>query len=446
MKTRIIAIALISSAIAFALFLIPLAVAVFSLYLADAQATLERSTLNAAIAVDPTFSRTDPAELPVVDAAEQLGLYDTSGSLIIGTGPQTADPPVGEALKGRTDQAQSGGWIISVVPINAGEQVTGAVRAAAPLAGVWQRTIMVWLLLVLAAAAALAIGILAARSLTRRITRPMDTLTSASESLGDGNFGVRIVPTGLPEVDQVGSALNATASRLDDLVSRERHLAANASHQLRTPLTGLRVLLESGLSSATPGLNAILVQAIERADRLEATIDELIALGRGLSVATSVDVERELMQADRRWSGTLAAAARPLRVDAAQRLPSALVDPSALQQILDILIENALRHGAGEVTLRARASHGTIAFDVEDEGSSTIIGDEIFRQGLSHGGGSGLGLALARQLAGDQGGRLILASCEPGTRFTLLIPVAEKDPAIRTRTATSSMKNVTALE
>lgn len=433
MKRRITAIALISSAIAFVLFLIPLAVAVFNLFLADAQAGLERTTLHAAIVVDPTFSRMDPTELPRVESGTKLGLYDRAGSLIVGTGPRSADPPVREALKGQSTEAQQGGWIISVVPISSGETVTGAVRSAAPLSAVWLRTVQVWLLLLLAAASTLTVGIVAARSLARRITRPMAKLTRASESLGDGHFAVRIAPTGLPEVDQVGSALNATASRLEDLVNRERHLSANASHQLRTPLTGLRVLLESGLSSPPDELAVILNQAIERADRLEATIDELIALGRGISVATPVDIEQQLADAQTRWLGELAGQARPLRVEAVQPLPSPNVDPAALQQILDVLIENALRHGAGEVTLRARTSHGTIALDVEDEGSSTVIGDEIFQQGLSHDGGSGLGLALARQLAGDQDSRLILASREPRTRFTLILPVADERERPRPR-------------
>jgi signal transduction histidine kinase len=423
MTRRIMAVAIISSAIALVLFLVPLAIAVFNLFLADAQATLERDALHAAVVVDPGFSGSDRTELPNPPPGDELGLYGASGSLVVGTGPHTADEIVRRALAGHSTRSNTGGWIVAVVPISSSESVTGAVRAATPLVAVWQRTLMVWLILALAAAAALAVGIMAARSLARRITRPVERLTLASQTLGDGNFDVRTTPSGLPEIDRAGAALNSTAERLGDLVRRERHLAANASHQLRTPLTGLRVLLESGLSDPKGDLRGILGQAIERADQLDATIDELISLTRGASPGFPVDPASELEAAENRWRGILGAAGRPLRLEVRDDLPHPVIAEAALQQILDALLENAVRHGTGEVTLRARESHGAVAFDVTDEGNGIPLGADIFGQGVSFGGGSGLGLALARQLAEDQGGRLLLSTRVPQTQFTLLVPV-----------------------
>jgi nitrogen-specific signal transduction histidine kinase len=75
------------------------------------------------------------------------------------------------------------------------------------------------------------------------------------------------------------------------------------------------------------------------------------------------------------------------------------------------------------VTLRARESHGAVAFDVMDEGNGITLGADIFGHGVSFGGGSGLGLALARQLAEDQGSRLLLSTRVPQTQFTLLVPI-----------------------
>lgn len=423
MTRRIITIALISSLIAFVLFLVPLAIAVYNLFLADAHASLERDALHAAVVVDPTFSAADQTELPEPASGQQVGLYDRTGMLSLGTGPGAADAGVRGALEGTSTQTETDGWLVAVVPISSGEAVTGAVRAAMPIEQVWARTRLVWLVLVATAGVALAGGILAARSLARRITGPMEKLTVASQLLGEGNFDVRTIPTGLPEVDRAGAALNATAIRLGELVRRERELAANASHQLRTPLTGLRVLLETGLAAPRADARAVIAQAIERADQLDVTIDQLISLNRGESTAGPVDASEELDGAERRWRGVLAAAGRPLRIETEMELPRPIVDTAALQQILGILIENALRHGRGAVTLRARAAHRVLAIDVEDEGSLLAAGDEIFLAGHSSDGGSGLGLTLARQLAGDQGGRLFVSARKPHTRFTLLLNV-----------------------
>lgn len=424
MTRRILGVALLSSVIALVLFLIPLAIAVFNLFLADAQATLERDALHAAVVVDSAFSGTDRAELPAPSSGNQLGLYDAHAHLIAGTGPQTADAATRRALSGGSAHTTDAGWIVSVVPISSAETVTGAVRAAAPLRTVWLRTVAVWLLLLLAAAVAVTVGIVAARSLARRITRPMERLTIASQALGDGDFDVRTTPSGLPEIDKAGEALNSTAARLGDLVQRERQLAADASHQLRTPLTGLRLVLEGGLSDPDADLRGILSQAIKQADQLDGTIDDLITLTRGGQDAAPTDAHALVDAAERRWHPVLAAAGRPLRVAVTDELPHPVVVESAFQQIVDVLIENALRHGSGEVILRVRGAHGAVAVDVEDEGNTIALSEDIFGYGVSPAGGSGLGLALARRLAEDQGGRLLLSARVPHTQFTLILPAA----------------------
>ena len=149
---RIMGVATVSSALALVLFLVPLAIAVFNLFLSDAQATLERDALHAAVVVDPAFSATDPTELPKAAPGGQLGLYDHSGKRVLGTGPATADGGVRLALTGQSTQSNADGWIVCVVPISSAESVAGAVRTAMPIATVWQHTLWVWLLLVLAAA------------------------------------------------------------------------------------------------------------------------------------------------------------------------------------------------------------------------------------------------------------------------------------------------------
>ncbi|MEO7374402.1 MAG: HAMP domain-containing sensor histidine kinase [Terrimesophilobacter sp.] len=417
-------VAVMSSALALALFLVPLAIAVFNLFLTDAQSTLERDVLHAAVMVDPAFSATDQTELPKPASNEQLGLYNASGKRVLGTGPATADDSVRLALTGQSTQSNTDGWIVFAVPVSSAESVTGAVRSAIPITIVWQRTVLVWVALLLVAAVTRAAGAFAARSVARRVIRPMEDIARAAQSLGNGQFEARTTPAGIPELDRAGAALNSTAKRLDDLVQRERQLSANASHQLRTPLTGLRMVLESALTDPDADLRATLAQAIERADQLDLTIDQLIVLGRGGASGAPVDATAHLDAADRKWRGLLAAQSRPLRVESDSGLPLVTLVPGALDQMLDVLIENALRHGTGEVTLRGRQVDGAVAIDVEDEGSGLAIGEEIFLHGLSHNGGSGLGLALARRLAEDHGGRLLLSARMPHTRFTVVLPAA----------------------
>lgn len=256
----------------------------------------------------------------------------------------------------------------------------------------------------------------------------MSALAEASSALGSGDFSVRMMPSRLAEIDQVATALNSTAVRLGELVERERTMAAQASHQLRTPLSGLRAVLEQAHGASAEVQAAAISVAIERADALNSTIDDMIQLARGPLHGTALDAASLLDAAALRWRGIFAAQGRPLRTQLATDLPAFVGVASAVGQILDALLDNAERHGAGAVVLRARNSFGSVAIDVEDEGGTVAATDDIFVSGVSGAGGSGLGLSLALRLAHDQGGRLLLSERSPHTRFTLVLPASEVTP------------------
>ena len=187
-------------------------------------------------------------------------------------------------------------------------------------------------------------------------------------------------------------------------------------------MTGLRALLENGLADPASDLRQIIHSAIEGADYLEDTINDIIGLSRHRQPGAPVDAAEQLDAAADRWRGPLARDARRLNVIIDADLPPVILVASALEQVLDALIENALQHGAGTVALRARATHGALAIDVDDEGTGIAATDQIFDHGVSYAGGSGIGLAFAQQLTADQGGRLLLARRRPSTRFTLIFP------------------------
>ena len=228
---------------------------------------------------------------------------------------------------------------------------------------------------------------------------------------------------GIEEIDAAGSALTRTAERLGELVGRERAFSADASHQLRTPLTGLRLRLETALDGGGD-LRPAVVGALEITDRLERTVDELLALDRDApSARTPADLPALLAELCDGWQGPLGEAGRTLRLSVPPALPRTSASAAATRQILDVLLANASRHGAGAVTVTAREADTAVAVDVADEGAGVRIPAEaLFGRRTDRAAGHGIGLALARALAEAEGGRLVLTRAGPAPVFTLLLP------------------------
>jgi signal transduction histidine kinase len=261
--------------------------------------------------------------------------------------------------------------------------------------------------------------------LARALSRPFGELAASAEKLGRGKFDIEVPRYSVPEADEIGAALRTAAERLEDVVRREREFAANASHQLRTPVTALRLELEdlSLWPQTPPEVRAELEHALGELDRLSGAVTELLALARGRFTASAVDVDLADLarSAARRWAGHATAEGRDVVADGAGPVPGQ-VTPGPVGQILDVLIDNALKYGKGTVTVSARDEDSHIVLGVADEGPRPTSSD-IFRRRVSGdtSGGEGIGLAVARELAEALGGRLTLA---PGatTRFVLAVP------------------------
>jgi signal transduction histidine kinase len=216
--------------------------------------------------------------------------------------------------------------------------------------------------------------------------------------------------------------------RLTDLLERERAFSADASHQLRTPLTGLQLGLEQALSQAQqPGFDPrpALTEASDRVSDLHHTVEDLLQVARaGPGYVLSVDpvaLQTALTEADRLWHGPLAEKGRQLAIRLDSDLTSVLVPGRATAQILNVLLDNALRHGTGSVTVTARGFGDAVAVDVTDEGSITADPETLFARHALDGSGHGIGLPLARSVAEACGGRLRLAEATR-TTFSLLLP------------------------
>jgi signal transduction histidine kinase len=282
----------------------------------------------------------------------------------------------------------------------------------------------------LAVAAAWLVG----RRQARRLALPLEDLAVAARRLGEGDFSVRTRKGGIPEIDSVGTALNGTAGRLDDLLAREQAFSADASHQLRTPLAGLRLRLEAVLERPDHELRAAIAASLVDADRLETTIDELLALARNKRAAQTapIDLGALLDEMSPEWCARLALQGRDLelKIDSGAQNPSA--STAAVRQILGVLIDNATIHGSGTVTVAVRESSDAVAIDVCDEGAGVSEPENVlFTRRADERNGHGIGLTLARRLAEADNGRLELTQRTPPV-FTLLLPsAAVEDPVVQ---------------
>lgn len=423
--------------VAVVLFAIPLGLVVQRLYRNEAVTTLERdATRVAAVAPDDEARHPRQVRLPAgLGPRLTVGIYATAGGrLLSGAGPARSDPAA-DAADGRLHQAVEDGALTVSAPIPSDEGVTAAVRVSMPYDVITDRTEQAWVLM---AALALLIVLLAAalaRYQAGRLAGPLERLTRAAQALGDGDFTIRAQRSGVREADSAELALEATARRLGALLERERFFSADVSHQLRTPLTGLLLGLESALERPGADRTAAIRTAVRRGEHLQDIIDDLLNLARDTGPGRErVDVGALLDDLKARWHGPLAAAGRPLHVTVQRPLPEVRSLTSAIRQILDVLVDNAAAHGRGSVTVEAVDIGTGLAIDVGDEGAGVPDGADIFARrtsaGDGNGHGHGIGLALARSLAEAAGGRLVLRRPAPPV-FTLLLPASEQRQSSR---------------
>lgn len=267
--------------------------------------------------------------------------------------------------------------------------------------------------------------------LARRLARPFQDLAAHSRELGHGRFDLDIPSYAVPEADAIGVSLRGAAAQLDDLVRREREFAANASHQLRTPITALRLSLEDLTlwPETTPEVRAEVEHGLGELDRLSTAIDELLDLARGrrIEAQQQVDLLAVVRASAQRWERRLAAESRELQVSQTGRRSRTRVPVGPLEQVLDVLIDNARKHGRGTITVEVvdRGTHLEVV--VGDEGS-VRLGPEVFHRGVgsSDEGSEGIGLALASELVEVCGGHLSLDATSPTTRFVVWLPPRDR--------------------
>lgn len=305
--------------------------------------------------------------------------------------------------------------------------------------------LLVVVVAVVAVAASVGFGVLQAR----RLSDPLIDLARRARHLGSGGAPPTFARYGLDEVDRVAEVLERSAARLSSLLASERQFAADASHQLRTPLTALSMRLEEIMNSEDPAeIREEARIALTQVERLSGVVDDLLANARESRSATAVTVEADevVRQQVEEWRPAFDRQDRAVVVRGERGL-RALATPGGLAQVLATLVENSLHHGGGTVTVNARRMGSTwVVLEVSDEGAGVPapLGSLIFERTVST-TGTGLGLALARDLAENDGGRLELLRLSPPV-FALFLRQAPASPLVpgAQRGSTTSSSGVSA--
>ncbi|GLZ53835.1 HAMP domain-containing sensor histidine kinase [Actinomycetospora sp. NBRC 106378] len=429
MRARIVRFAVIVSMVAITVFGLPLAVGAARYYVVDEQSDLEGDAQVAADAIGPVLAAGSvPTDVSPVSAESPAAVYGLDGRRVTGDGPDRLDATLAGSLNGRVERRGSAGAFLVAVPILDGDRRVGVLRAERSQDEAVERTAVTWAVMLVLGVTAVAGTRLVARRLATRLAAPLEVLADDARRLGEGDFTVSAgtADAAVPEVAAVHRSLSVTATRLADLLARERAFSAEASHQLRTPLAGLRLRLEeaASLPPGSPGVTEAVEGSLESADRLDRTVTELLALAREPAGARRarvdiVDLVEQVVE-DARTDGMA------VELQVADEGAAISGSEAAVRQVLAVLLENARVHGEAPVTVTVRDAGPAVALDVADAGSLTVDESALFAA-RSPAEGHGIGLALARRLAEDQGGRLRLRSASP-TTITLLLPAAS-DPA-----------------
>ncbi|MEB0304299.1 HAMP domain-containing sensor histidine kinase [Cryobacterium sp. 10I1] len=294
--------------------------------------------------------------------------------------------------------------------------------------------------ILIAVAIGLVAAIVAGVFLSRRLARPLQVMARDARRLAGGERGLVVVSHGIPEIDDVSTALTALDRALGTSEGRQREFLLSVSHEIRTPLTAIRGYAEAladGVIPETDG-SAVGVILVAEAKRLDRFVSDLLELARLEAddftlELRSTDATAVLYEVERAWRGQCAQLGVSLQVNSSAGDPvPILTDPMRLRQIVDGLVENALRAtpSGGVVVLTAkRVGDDTVRIEVRDSGPGLTDADAAvaFERGILRARyrdlrpvNTGLGLSIAAQLVGRLGGTIFVrSSIRNGTCFAV---------------------------
>ena len=407
MRRRILTTTLLITALAVLVFAVPLAVAIGRLLDEQGALRLEREGVLAARNVPSDFATAHELTGLPADHDVHYGLYAEDGRRVAGSGPESIDSFSAQAFGNRVVNGEIGESLLVAVPVVDAAQVIGVVRAEQSTSTIDQRRTHAVVLIAGLGAGIVAVAAAVGWVFAVRLARPIRQIRDATVQLGTGDFAIDAPASRIPELAETAAALTAAAERLDALVTRERAFSADASHQLRTPLTAMRTTLETELAFPQPDPKTAIREVLGDIDRLEATITELLQLARTSDRPTTTDLGPVLTALDHAWAPRAAAHGRSLRVDPGRYTPPVLGNQTMLRHALDVLVDNALVHGQGDITITVISDERTVTLTVSDDGPGfAASAADRTRADLSQAVRTGRGLPLAQRLVAAQHARL----------------------------------------
>jgi signal transduction histidine kinase len=394
---------------------------------AQAVASLVEDDLENRLPVDldPVFAQYDVPGARILVVDEQGRSVADSGRSDLGrdyaTRPEIATALDGERTTGsRYSETLDANLVYVAIPVASDGEVHGAVRITLPSEAVDERVRSTWIRLGTLSGVVLVVVGAVGLVLARGVTRPIRRVEEAARKLADGDLDARAGDVGgPPEVAALAHQFDATADRLEQLVEVQRRFVGDASHQLRTPLTALRLRLETMEPSDAdrPRVDAALAET----NRLSRLVQSLLTIARTEAAQPDIaDVDLVAVARDRRdaWSAVAEGTGVGIAVEGPEALVVRAVD-GGVEQMLDNLLSNAL-------AVAPPGSTVTIGVDPKGDGGRLTVTDQgpgmtadqraqatarFWRPPNATSQGSGLGLAIVDQLALSGGGEL---SIDPG--------------------------------
>ncbi|MER5390233.1 ATP-binding protein [Saccharopolyspora sp. NPDC002686] len=406
MRRTVVLVALAVTSMVALAFLIPLGLVVREMARDQAISNAERQ----AVALAPVLATTDDHGLigkavasTGAGQAGRLAVHLPDGGVI---GTSRAGEVRLALADARTSTLEVPGGAAFVQPIALDGGRTAIAEVFVPEADQTRGVLRSWLILGAVGLLLVLGSLLVADRLAARMVRATIRLADASSALGAGDLGVRVDPSGPPELVAAGRAFNTMADRVRQLLAAEREMAADLSHRLRTPLTALR------LNAEALGHDQAAEQTRIAIDRLEREVDLVITSARRAGPGEDADCDVAALLRERLefWSALAEDQQRPWGLRGADGSVLVPVPSAELAAAVDAVVGNVFRHTpeATQFVVSLQRNDGVVGVIVEDAGPGVAELSEAVQRGRSSAGSTGLGLDIARRVAESTGGRLVV--------------------------------------
>jgi len=424
MRLRIVLLVLAISSLILVSFLVPLALLLrtFAADRATSAATAQAQWMAPLVAtLSPADLRVTLARVNAEDAQEPMSVFLPDGQVLGASAGRSQ--AVRLALRGSSFTRRVAGGEDVLVAVAGLPKGTAVIEIFVPDSRLDQGVTRAWLLLGVIGVGLLALSVVVSAQLSRSLLMPLAAVARASELLADGDLSARAPYDGPSEVQQVSSGLNRLAARIGELLTRERETLADLSHQLRTPLTALRIDAESLRDQAE------MVQLTTDVEGLTRTVNAIIREARRPSASggrAACDATQIVRERAEFWQALAEDQGRSMEVSITADWLPVRVPAQDLAACVDILIENVFAHTAEGVSFRIRLESqvGGASLTVADDGPGFAKDAYSYpvARGASGGGSTGLGLDIARRIAESSGGSLTIGrSPRGGAAVTLAL-------------------------